>query len=64
MDQSKVASTAASYVASASTTVVGGLTLQEFAVWVGICTAIATFLLNWHYQRKADRRAEQFINRK
>ena len=30
----------------------GALTLQDVALWVGISTAIGTFLVNWYYNRR------------
>ena len=51
-----------SYLAHAAgwmTTVLGGITLEKFAVIVGIGTSLGTFAVNWHYARKkAQRDAE------
>lgn len=49
-----------SYVAAMGTAIFGGLTLQEFAVWVGIITTLGTFAVNWYYkEREADRRERE-----
>ena len=50
--------TIASYTSGLTTTIVGGLSLQELAIWVGIVTTIGTFLVNLYYKRKEDKRAE------
>ena len=46
------------YLASLSTALFGGVTLQDVALWVGIITALGTFLVNWYYKRKEDKRLE------
>lgn len=48
-----------SYIASWLTVFLGGLTLEKFAVLVGIATALATFFINWYYRAKADARGER-----
>lgn len=35
-----------------------GITIQGFALWVGILTGLGTFLVNWYYRAKEDRRNE------
>ncbi len=50
------------YVAHAAgwaTTVLGGFTLEKFAVVVGIATSLGTFAVNWYYARKKAMRDEQ-----
>lgn len=46
-----------SYVSGLGTAIFGGLTLQDFAIWVGIITTVGTFALNWYYKAREDRRA-------
>jgi len=48
----------ASYIGSAIATLVGALSLQEWAALVGILIAVATFVVNWYYKRKAAEAAE------
>lgn len=45
------------YLTSLCTAIFGGLTLQDVALWVGIATSIATFLVNWYYKERELRRA-------
>lgn len=40
------------YWASWITTLLGGITLEKFAVMVGIATTLGTFVVNWYYARK------------
>ena len=47
------------YFTSFGTAIFGGVTLQDAALWVGIITALGTFLVNWHYKSKEDERAEK-----
>ena len=47
------------YLASLGTALVGGVTLQEVALWVGLITALGTFLVNWYYKAREDARAEE-----
>lgn len=48
------------YLASVSTALFGGLTLQDVALWVGIITTIGTFAVNWYYkEREHDREDER-----
>ena len=46
------------YLTSLGTALFGGVTLQDVALWVGIITALGTFLVNWYYKRKEDKRLE------
>jgi hypothetical protein len=50
-------SSVTAYVASLMTALFGGITLQEVALWVGILTALGTFIVNWYYK---EREADQF----
>jgi hypothetical protein len=50
-------SSVTAYVASFVTAVFGGITLQDFAVWVGIISAAGTFIMNWYYKAREDKRA-------
>lgn len=46
----------AAYAASWLTVFFGGITLEKFAVMVGIATSLSTFAVNWYYaKRKAER---------
>jgi len=47
------------YLTSFGTAIFGGLTLQDVALWVGIITAIGTFVVNWYYKEREDERAER-----
>lgn len=47
------------YLTSLGTALFGGVTLQDVALWVGIITAIGTFLVNWYYKGREDERAEK-----
>lgn len=40
-------------------TVVGWLTSSNFGMWMGILIGVAGLLVNWHYKRKSDRRANE-----
>ena len=50
--------TLSSYIAAALASAFGALTLQDAALWVGIVTAIGTFLVNWYYKAREARRVE------
>lgn len=41
------------------TAFVGSVTLEKFAVIIGIATSIGTFAVNWYYARKKAQRVEQ-----
>jgi len=47
------------YLTSLSTALFGGVTLQDVALWVGIITALGTFLVNWYYKAREDDREEE-----
>lgn len=47
------------YLTSLGTALFGGATLQEVALWVGLITALGTFLVNWYYKAREDARAEE-----
>lgn len=46
------------YLTSFGTALFGGITLQDTALYVGIITAIGTFVVNWYYKVRDDQRAE------
>lgn len=51
-----------SYLAHAAgwlTAFFGSITLEKFAVLVGIATSLGTFAVNWYYARKKANRVEQ-----
>lgn len=41
-----------SYITAFLTSIFGAVTLQDVALWVGIATAIGTFLVNWYYKER------------
>lgn len=45
-----------SYVTAYVSTAVGGITLDQVALWIGIITAVGTFAVNWYYKARADKR--------
>ena len=47
------------YLTSLGTALFGGVTLQAVALWVGILTALGTFIVNWYYKAREDARAEE-----
>ena len=47
------------YLTSLGTALFGGVTLQDVALWVGIITALGTFLVNWYYKAREDAREEK-----
>lgn len=49
-------STLVAYLTSGFNVILGSITLEKFAVIVGIATALATFLLNWYYRAREDER--------
>lgn len=51
-------SSAVSYITGGSLFSWGTLTLNDVAMIVGICTGLGTFLVNWYYKRKEDKRME------
>ena len=52
-------SSVGAYLTSLGTALFGGATLQEVALWVGLITALGTFLVNWYYKAREDARAEE-----
>ena len=48
----------ASYIMGGSLFSWGTLTLNDVAMIVGIATGLGTFLVNWYYKRKEDKRLE------
>lgn len=40
------------------------ITMSDVSVMVGICVAIGTYLMNWYYKFKDDRRAEKLFQLK
>lgn len=53
---------AASYVAGILTTIIGGLSLDDIAVIVGIGCTIGTFAVNWYYKRQENKREQERHN--
>ena len=47
------------YFTALCTALFGGMTLENIALWVGIITALGTFLVNWYYKAREDARAEK-----
>ena len=47
------------YTGSILTSVFGGMTLNDVALAVGICTGFGTFAVNWYYKRKEFKLLEQ-----
>lgn len=47
------------YFTGIGTAFVGGITLEQAAMWVGILTALGTFIVNWYYKAKEDNREEK-----
>lgn len=47
-----------SYITGGSLFSWGTLTLNDVAMIVGITTGLGTFLVNWYYKRKEDKRLE------
>lgn len=50
------------YIAHATgwiTAFFGGITLEKFAMIVGIATSLGTFAVNWYYAKKKAERDEQ-----
>lgn len=52
-------SSAWAYLTSLGIALFGGATLEDVALWVGIITALGTFLVNWYYKAREDDRAEK-----
>lgn len=49
----------ASYVANAGAFTVGAFTLNEILMAIATIFGVATFFVNWHFQRKRNRREEE-----
>ena len=54
-------SSAISYLTGGSLFSAGALTLNDLAMIVGIATGLGTFIVNWYYKRKEDRRQERAL---
>ena len=52
------------YIASMGTAILGGLTLQDVALGVGIITTIGTFAVNWYYKEREHDREEERAERR
>lgn len=50
------AATAGSYVTSGATTVFGVMTVQEWVTVIGLAFMAATFIVNWYYKHRDDKR--------
>lgn len=50
---------AASYGASISTAAGGAFTVNELALWGGLLLAFLTFIINWLYQWRRERRESE-----
>lgn len=48
-----------SYTVGSVTTFIGAIDMQTVAVVVGILATLGTWLVNWWYKRKEDRRAAE-----
>lgn len=55
--------TAASYITSGGTLILGGLTLSEWGVIIAAATAIGTFAINWYYKSKQIKLEKERIER-
>ena len=44
---------------TSGTLMVFGFTLSDLALLVGILTGLGTFIINWYYKAKVDKRKEQ-----
>ena len=44
---------------TSGTLMVFGFTLSDLALLVGILTGLGTFIINWYYKDKDDKRKEQ-----
>ena len=47
-----------SYITGGSLFSWGTITLNDITMIVGIATGLGTFLVNWYYKRKEDKRLE------
>lgn len=55
--------TAASYTTSVTTAALGGYTLNEIALAVGIAATVVTVAMNWWFQWRRDKREERALRR-
>lgn len=53
--------TAAAYATSGATFLAGSMSLNEWLALGGFILAVITFVINFHYQRKRDRREENAL---
>lgn len=49
------------YILSCGLSLVGSLTLQKTAMWVGIVCTVGTFGVNLYFRHKEDKRQEQLF---
>lgn len=49
----------ASYSTSGITALFGAVTMQEVGIIIGALLGIATFLTNWHFKHKTDKREQE-----
>ena len=47
------------YIASLGSMLFGKMNLEELAIYVGIFTAVGTFIINWYYRYKQNAREER-----
>jgi hypothetical protein len=47
------------YIASLGSMLFGKMNLEELAIYVGILTAVGTFIINWYYRYKQNAREER-----
>ena len=52
------------YLASVGTAILGRLTLQDVALWIGIITTIGTFAVNWYYKEREQDREDERMERR
>ena len=52
------------YLASVGTAILGRLTLQDVALWIGIITTIGTFAVNWYYKEREHDREDERMERR
>ena len=49
------------YVSGLTSAALGGLTAQDVALYAGIATTLGTFVINWYYKAKEDRRNAKLV---
>ncbi|WP_051085428.1 holin [Hahella ganghwensis] len=52
--------TAASYAVNSGVAIYGTLTLNQWLALLGFALALATFAVNWYYQRRRDKRYAEY----